>query len=340
MHAAHALAPALLAGLAWLSADLDLAPRRETGRALRVTTETLFELETVDSTFEMDGEVREGFDLGAHTLETRRIVHVDRCVEAADGRPTVVRRAFEEVALEGTLAFGSREQPYDREGPLQDAVLELRADGDQVRVERVDGSAPDDAVLGGQRIDLALAALLPGSAVEVGDAWELDAERIVRALEADLQQAYFPPIEDGERRGMRGMQASLPALVRDGAWEGEATLEVERGELGGRSCAVVALRIEGAGTRTEAERSEGGGRRSRATAPPAPALATTFAVELEGRLWISTELGVPLGLELEGPVAIDAERTRSRGESQMTMRSRREGNVSYRVTIEPAPDAE
>lgn len=349
--------PAL--ALAYLAGDgVELKTNYSEGRALRVETEATFKIETVDMTITVDGEEREGFGAGASSTESRRIVQVDRVLALADGAPTKLRRSFEEISGSGGMSFGDQEQTIEFECPLSETVLELTLDDGEVVAEVSEGGSVDSELLEGHHLELALAALLPEGELAEGEEYEIDGAALVRALEADMHAAYFPPPtreEDGERgeggrgrgRGMRGRGVGMAQLLQAGDWNVQATLEAVEGEHEGEACVVIALEITGDGELPEPERGEGGGRGGRGDrslaapfATPAAVLATNFDLKAEGKLYFSLESGRPLALELEGEFSVESERVRSRGDSEMVMTSSQEGSFTHRVVISQVTDEE
>lgn len=317
------------------------------GDSVRVEVASRFEIETVEASMELDGESREGFGVGARSVEERRLVHVDTVLEARDGVPTKVRRAFEEIVVEGTLAFGDQAQDVEREGPLADAVIELTlTEDDEVSVEVVEGSVDDD-LLEGHRLEHALDALLATDDLEVDDEYEIDGDAIARALQSELEPVLFPRAEreddeEGRGRGRRGMRGGAPSLTRlsnAGEWDATETLESVEAEFEGIACVKIALRLECGGELPEPERGEGGrgrrggGRMLASTLAATSLVATEFELTADGALYVSLDHRRPLGLELEGTLTIESEHTRSRGESEMTMRSLQEGRFEHRVLI-------
>lgn len=347
--------PAL--ALALLTGDgVELKTKYTEGHALRVETTATFRIETVDMTITVDGEEREGFGAGASAADARRIVHVDRVLALADGEPTKLRRSFEEISGSGSMSFGDQEQELEFECPLSETVLELTLDDGEVVAEVSEGGSVDSELLEGHHLELALAALLPDGELAEGEEYELEGAALVRALEADMHDSYFPPPareEAGERgeggrgrgRGMRGRGLGLAQLLEAGDWNVQATLEALEGEFEGEACVVISLEITGDGEIAEPERGEGGdrgGRGGRALTGPVrmPMLATNFDLKAEGKLYFALESGRPLGLELEGEFNIESERVRSRGDSEMIMTSSQEGTFTHRVAISQLSDEE
>jgi hypothetical protein len=352
----HLLLPLGVATAAGLAAP-ELETEYRPGEAVRVELATTITLETTAMEMERDGEPVEGrFGAGGPTETTRHVVHVDTVVEATDGAPTVVRRAFEEVG--GKTIGTRRDEAFEREleSPFAGVTLELTLEDDEVQVEVVEGSEPDhDGALEGHRLALGLDALLPSGEVAVDEEWELEAEAVRRAIGADVRAALFPPPSPGERgqggrgggggggrggRGAGGGDQGGQALAL-AEWEGTAVLaSIEEGDDGSQH-ATIELELEADGELPErvfGPRGGRGGGGGLALAPgTAPLRATTFEVELEGTLTFDIDAHRPVSLELEGTLSVSSETERETPNGGTFRMSREQsGTVSITTTITEA----
>jgi hypothetical protein len=325
-------------------------------RSLRIEIETSISMETTNFTAERDGEPMDiGGGGGAGSKEETRSVVIDTVLAHTDGAPTHVRRVFEDLSSKSERTFRDESNESESDCPLSGVTVEISIDEDgETAVEVVDGDEPDDeAGLQKHRATLALDALLPVDGAGVADSWDVDAAAIRRALGIDVRRSLYPrpQREEGEReeggrgRGRRGSSnrgGGTGALFGLAEWEGEATLASDDDEYQGE-------KFTAGGDMPEPERGEGarGGRRGRMpveTLTLASALSrapqeSEYEIEIEGRVYYSTEEGRPLGAEFEGTLAIDQRTERSRGDSTMTMNITREGTYERTVTIEAvAPD--
>jgi len=325
--------------------------------ALRIETETVISMETTSFEMERDGEpMNFGGGGGMGSEEVMHSVELDTVLAHVDGKPTRVRRVFEELSSTSEMTFRDQTRESESDCPLNGVTLELSVDddGDTV-VDVIDGDEPDDdVVLERHRAALALDALLPEEAVAVGDTWELSPKAIRRALGSDVRRGLYPrpEREDSEREeggrgrgsgrrgpGGGGGSGSLFAIAE---WEGEATLVSDDDEYEGQTCAVIEVKLSAGGDMPEPEWGGGGRGRGRMPATPegfatmtsrAP-LESEYEIEIEGRVYYSIEESRPLGAEFEGTMAIDQRTERSRGDSTMTMSTSREGTYERTVTIE------
>jgi hypothetical protein len=306
------LAPALLAGET-LSTDY----ARE--RALRVEAETDLEVETTAFDVERDGVPAPSPPIDFAFGQARRIVTVDRVLARDGGLPTRVRRTYEEVEKRWRRFAHGREGKGVQDGDLTGATLEISREGDgDLRVEVVEGDEPETAAaLDGQRLELALDALVLEDEVEPGETWLLGSEEIRRALGFDLAAALFPSPQDGvgTRRGYGSVKfgSSFEYLVA-AEWEGRATLTAEREEHEGLACAMVQLELEGSGGGLD----------------DPDYTRDVFEAQLAGRLLVSLEERRPVLLELEGSVRIQST---VEGEDTKKTHLTQEGTLSHRAEV-------
>ena len=334
-----ALAAVALFGLS----DEKLSTQYAAERAFRVEATTTLKMETTASRFERDGEpVDRGGRGGGGVEMTRHVVLVDRVLAADEGRPTKVRRAFEEVEATTSVNFGGESRELESDCPLSGTVIELTADGDDVEVEAVEGSPPGEA-LEGHRPRLALDALLPEREIAVGRSWTLENEAIRRALGLDVSKALFPPpapTEDegggrGGRGGGRGMRSGGDGrLLEQAEGEGKATLVALDDEHEGQACARIEIEIRAAGDLPEPQSGGFGGGRGGAFQPEGGApRENTYEIRLEGKLLFATAERIPVLLELEGQARHETKTERTVRDSTIYMETTREGALEHRVTV-------
>lgn len=322
----------------------DLATDYGKLRTLRTTSELALELETTSMEMTIDDEPAEDRGPGGMSSSlVRRAVLVDQVLEGAAGEPARVKRTFETLHDAFSFSFGEDEHADERDHPLQGVTLELAREEDgTVSSELVEGTEPeDDALLEDHGLALALDALLPSSAVEVGATWELDDEALQRALATALDRRLFPepPPEEsgrGERGGPgrgpgRGGPARSLGLV---AWKGTAKLEALDAEHEGEACARITLELEGSGAVPEPPSRGPGGRGYALTPVPPPAAEGTVEAQLEGELLFAIGRGRPLFLKLAGEVRIENRFERERDGRRFSMHSQQAGDVRLTVQVE------
>ncbi|MEW6071485.1 MAG: hypothetical protein AB1726_02675 [Planctomycetota bacterium] len=334
-------------GLA-VAAGLTLATKYEKDRTLRIETKSTVEMETTSFSMERDGEPVEGrMGGGGSSSDVRTVVQLDTVLESADGAPTKVRRVYETAEGSTSRTFGDQSSEQERESPFSGLELVLTLEDGEVAVEVVDGDEPEDELLAGHRLDLALDALLPADEVAEGDTWELDSAAIARALGADLDAILFPrprveeePSGGGEGRGggMRGGRGpGVFQLLVNEEWEGEAKLVSESEETDEGTGAVIEFTAECSGDVPVPE-DRGGFDRELAIATalasgPVARRQNTYEIKLEGRLVFSPTEGRPIHMRAEAKIVLESHTTRTRGESEITIDSTQEGTLAYEVTV-------
>jgi len=329
----------LAAAAATLTSGAALRTRYDAGRVLRVVSESTLSLETAAFEVSVGGEPIERPVAGGGTYSTRmtrRSVSTDRVLEADDGRPTRVRRAFEQLSSRVTTAFASATSETERPCPLEHCELELLrpAQGERAGVTVVAGAAPSDpAALAGHGVELALDALLPEGEVAPGATWRLSAGAVRRALGLDLAPALFPepPIEESpegadrkSQRRFRMYTGSHTKALREAAWEGTATLESLDVERAREGSAVVRLELWAEGALP--------------TPPGELTSAGTFAVRLEGRLTYALEAALPTHLELEGLLTERRVSTRTVRGTELLIEATLEGPLTHVVDVSVADE--
>lgn len=340
---------------------LDLSTRYTEGLRLRLDAELTYESER--TAFEMirDGEPVDFGDrmMGGPSLLTRWTSSVYGVEAVEDGAPVDVRLGFERLEQE-TFAIRRDEEVVDTtNSPLEEVVLGLTLEDGEVVAEVLEGSEPDDeALLEGFSMDLGLDALLPEGPVEPGAEWDVEGAALVRALSFDLEAQLFPPSPRpelgaegggrGGRGGFRGMRGggggNLGTLLRDGEWDLEATLGAEPEEAAGRSCWVITVTGDAEVELPERQFGGGGGRGGGgggALLPlPAPLTrANLGTVEVEALLYVSTELGHPVLLEVELTTVVESESEREgRDGSTMQTSSTTEGTMQLVVEVAEAAE--
>jgi hypothetical protein len=327
-----------------------LSTKYTTEHALKVAFESSSTTEMTTMEMEIDGEPapNRGGGGGGKTEMTREEVHVDRVLEATDGKPTKMRRTFEKVGGTMTNARGDN----DFSSPFQGITVELERAKDGISSSVVEGKAPDaDKALEGQQLELFIDGLLPKGDVDVDATWDLDKDAIVRALRLDVQRNMYPPPErpsdgggggrggggGGGRRGggMGGGMMGGGGGMDKYDWKGTAKLTSLDKEVEGVKCAVVELKLEASGEREMPAFGGGGPRPKKDMLELASALenTSTYSVTLEGKLYFDVKDRRPVKLDLEGHT-----KTESKMESTQNDHSRKshfvsEGKLTYKVEV-------
>ena len=338
----------ILATVAIFAGGTALVTEYKKDKTFHVEHEARYTLELTEFELEVDGERQDPQEMPKHKSESRwHIVQTD-AVRGVDGdKPAHVRRLYDTAEGHNSSNNGTEERNDEVESPFENLTLDLTRDGDEVRVEVVDGKAPEhDGALDGHRLELCLDALLPKEPVEKGTSWELDNEHIRRALGLELHAALFPKKADTEPQGEggegRGRRGRFGMMSRGGdrdllaltEWTGTATIASLAEDVDGVKCAKIALELHAQGSLPEPEPGEGRrGRMPMTSMEPAALLESTYSIELEGALLFELDAHRPLRLALEGKVELEMNRESARSEHTIRFRTKSEGEVVVRTTV-------
>jgi hypothetical protein len=316
-------------------------------RALKI--ESQFQLATeTETSRERDGQPVEGRGGGGSMKSdtTWHVVQVDEVLAHEGKKPTKVKRNYEKVGGEATMAFGENENTAQLESPFEGATLQLSGDDDDVKVEFLDGKKPDhEAALVGHKLGLALDALLPDKEVDKDAHWDLDSAQIKRALGLDLRKALFPPPPapenagggggggGGGRRGGMGRGGGMGGIPGDAEWTGKAKLVSLDEEVDGVKCAKIEIEIATHGDLPD--QPMGGGGRGRMLEPESalPLFAGTYSGEAKGEFYFALDGKRPVKLELEGKVESTRDSEMKREEVVTKMHSKMQGKLKVKVEV-------
>lgn len=321
----------------------------------KLSVDTRFEasLETTEFTMERDGEPVEGRGFGSGgTTVKRHSQWTDHVLTVADGKPTKLRRTFDELEQTTSMRMGENEREVEADAPLEGVTIELTiGDDGKVASAVVDGTEPSDsALIEGHELTLQFDALLPGEAVEPAASWELDKDAIRTALGVGLQEKLFVRAQDaaveagaergGGRNGGRGGGNRNARLFELADWSGKGILKGEE-DVDGVACWVIELELKGGGELPTPEARAGGRRGGGA---PELALAgfaeraidNPFEIELEGTLKFAKGDQRPVALELEGSARLETNMERTMQESTMRIHTVQEGKIELKVGVTAA----
>lgn len=325
-----------------------LSTRYEAEQTLRVEIETVIAIDT-EMSMERDGQPVEGRGGGGgmSSESEYKEVRVDTIVAAEKGKPTKVKRTFEELGGTRSASFGEESRDSDVESPLEGVTVLLSGEGDDVEVEVVEGTKPeDDKAFDHQRVELFLDGALPAKEVEEGATWELSKEAVLSILALDTHRGLFPPPpreEGGERGGGRrgggrmGGGGGDLGLLASFEWKGTAKLASAKEDVDGVDCAMIELELTASGELPMPEPRAPRGERM--LAPESTALGNSYDVTLEGKLAFDLAAKRPRSLEVSGKLSntIDMERE-GRDGGTMRIHTKRSGTykLSVKVTQETA----
>jgi len=178
---------------------------------------------------------------------SQRIVVVDRFVAVEEGRPTRLRRTFEELgdtSHERTSSqAGDRERKREKESGLEGRTVVFTWDPEKEAYAAAygtgEGEAGEEDLLADLRADVDLRDLLPGKAVEEGDEWKAEAQSLLGGVLEPCGDVVFHDEEartEAETVSRRKLRESI---------SGDVHLKLAGTRLeGGRRVAVLALSAE------------------------------------------------------------------------------------------------
>lgn len=331
-----------------------LSTHYEAEQTLRVVIETSITMDT-EMSMERDGQPVEGRGGGGgmSSESEYKEVHVDTIVAAEKGKPSKVKRTFEELGGKRSTSFGEESRDSDVESPLEGVTVMLSGEGADVEAEVVEGKKPeDDKAFEHQRVELFLDGVLPSKEVEEGATWDLTKEQVLAILALDTHRGIFPPPQregggdrggggGGGRRGggrMGGGGGDLGLLMAFD-WKGKAKLASAKDEVDGVECAVIELELTASGELPMPEARAPRGERM--LAPESEALGNGYDASLEGKLAFDLAAKRPHSLEISGKLSntMDMERE-GRDGGTMKIHTKRDGKVklSVKVTAEKKKD--
>lgn len=331
----------LFAGAALVLLGDSLATDYTQKRSLRVSLSASMETEVKSMKVERNGEPMD-FPGGISSSNKRQITYVDTTLEHAGGKPTKVRRVFEDLANESTNTMGDRQSESIMKPRLSGVTLELTKSGDEVEIKAVEGKADEEA-LAGHSLALLLDAFLPPGDE---DSWELDSAAIKRGIAIDVQKSLFaPPESSGGGEGGRGrsrggmMGGSSGGVLSMAELEGKAERAEERVEHDGVECVVINIAIKGNGDLPQPEGGGEGGR-GRMFDPSSGVLArgNTYSVELKGRLLFDPKSKRPLLLELSGSMELEQSSERTFNDMTIKSESVTGGEIEIEVAVSQVDD--
>jgi hypothetical protein len=332
--------------LVTLPGGVTLSTQYKADRALRMEIDSSLKLETTTMEMERDGQPVEGMGGGMSSETTHKEIHVDKVVEAKDGKPTKVHRSFEKVGGKSSRSMGENSNDTDIESPFDGVTLEIkRGEGDKIDVTAVEGKAPDAKAFENHLPENFLDGLLPEGEQKADATWDLDSAAIKRALRLDVTKSLYPPPErdesggggqgggGGRRRG--GRMGGGPDVMQLAEWKGKAKLLSTDKDVDGKTCAVIELKLTASGDLPEPEM--GGGRRGDRSFElnfgANPAAKNAYDISLEGKLVFAIKEKRPVSLELEGTTKMEMQRESKRDDHTMKFHSVLEGTVSYKVAV-------
>ena len=227
-----------------LAEGVDIAFAPEEGTTLKRTFEAKADYKLTDLEYYVDGEPVEDAgelpDYSMHFLE--RIAVSDELQTVEDGRPTALKRTFDELLQETTSASGDKEQETKAGSALEGRCVRFtwNADDEEYEIAAADEEELDEDLAAGLLEDMDLRLVLPSGEVEPGDEWELDPELYLAFMwPGGLLDFRDEGQEEADAQAREMSQQTIERLEG----KGHARLEELREEDGQR-LAVIHVELE------------------------------------------------------------------------------------------------
>ncbi len=278
---------------------------------------------TVDDV-ELSPEEMEDMELPSYE-ETTSYRCRSEVLESADGRPTRMRRLYEELR-EHSADEG---QEQDKTGPLEGLAL-LLGEKDGVPVAELEDSESEvDALyLADHRLPRDQDCFLPAGEVEIGAQWSLDEDALRVFMGMKSAPVLFEP-DEGEEDALFDKLIDESAAV-----SGQARL-IELEERDGLACAVIGFTIE-----VEAAVDELAGMGlDLGEGMPEPRGSMELRMKCEGKLWHALAGGRPVAMEqtLEGSLKLRMETRMPMEDVEFVMQMEMQGTVGGEATTSWTP---
>jgi hypothetical protein len=301
-----ALAPLALA--ARPQDHLTYSPKAGSTLTREFSSETELSLE--DMSMEMDGndvsQLAGNMDMAMKI--THKLAVTDLYEAVADGRPSKLKRTFDEITTNTRLStnsaqMGQTEQSVDMLSALEGSSVAFSLEDDGgYQAAFADGQEGDSDLLGGLLADMDLSAALPDREVAEGDTWELPLE-LMRQILQPAGDLSLRPEGDKQSEFDIGMPDLIDAMDGDFAAIYGGTREED-----GVRVAVIKLRLEAHSAKDLGARSEEMIANMQKNLPPGvevelSAFDVEFSYDAEGELYWDLAAGMPHALHLTGEVS-------------------------------------
>jgi len=239
--------------------------------------------------------------------ETRLVVE-DTYLAVEDGRPTRLKRTFEEISSSshssGSSMMGEQQNDMSFESDLEGMSVLFTLDDGDYKATFAEGEKGDEALLEGLVEDTDLRGFLPTKEVKEDDTWKVEPSA-VKALLVPGGDLKLRPSEGNEATpGLDSMNFSPSDMLSELEGTFEATFKGTRKE-GDVQVAVIALAIECTSANDLTERMQSMTDSMDDQLPEGASMKVTafdgeYEYEAEGELLWNLETGLLHGLQLSG----------------------------------------
>lgn len=311
IHNARALVSTLLAPLClagdWSADRPTFAPKAGTSLTKTLSVQGDLELEEMklmmggQDLSEMAGQMEMSMK-----HETRLVVE-DTYVALEDGRPTKLKRTYEEIGSSshssGSSMMGEQKNDSKFESDLEGKSVLFTLDGDEYSATFADDEKGDEELLEGLVEDIDLRGFLPSKEVAEDDSWKVEAAA-VKALLVPGGDLKLKPAEGADMPGLESMNFSPSDMLSELEGTFEATFKGTRKE-GDVTVAVIAVAIDCSSANDLTERMQSMTDAMDDQLPEGASMKVTafdgeYEYEAEGELLWNLESGHLHALQLSG----------------------------------------
>jgi hypothetical protein len=194
-------------------------------------------------------------DMDMTITSVQKMVVTDEYLATADGSPTKLKRRFDEIANDMTMAMqmeimgqsSDQDSSVASETELEGKTVLFAWDGDAKEFKKSFDPPQEDAeLLEGLTEDMDFRVLLPKGEVNEGDEWEIDVKSLVSVLAPGGDMKLVPKESGDDAMGM-GMAPGMGGSMND--WldeiEGEAKAKFAgMREVGDAKLAVISFTLD------------------------------------------------------------------------------------------------
>lgn len=237
-----------------------------------------------------------------------RVVLVDTYLALEDGRPSKLKRTFEEIGTKthssGSTMMGEQQNDMSFESDLEGKSVLFTLDGDEYKAAYADDEKGDEALLEGLEENTDLRGFLPTKEVKEDDSWKVGPEAVKALLLTGGDLKLRPSESNAAMGGLESMNFSPSDMLSEIEGTFEATFKGTRTE-GDHKVAVIAISLDCTSANDLTERMQSMTDAMDDQLPEGASMKVTafdgeYEYEAEGELLWNLETGLVHGLQLSG----------------------------------------
>lgn len=236
-----------------------------------------------------------------------RVVVKDTYLASEDGRPTKLKRTFEEIAsnsrTSGSSMMGEQQNDATLASELEGKSVQFTLDDGDYAIAFADDEKGDETLLEDLVEDMDLRGFLPSKEVKEDDTWKVDASA-VKALLVPGGDLKLRPEEGSDAASLESMNFSPSDMLSELEGTFEATFKGTRSE-DGVNVAVIAISIDCSSANDLTERMQSMTESMDDQLPEGASMKVTsfdgeYEYEAEGELLWNIETGLLHALQISG----------------------------------------